>query len=771
MPILENLKEVDIKGYFNASPLRKGKSYRSRLSNLTRTGNILHANVRGSHLYQVEVEVEPDGIYAECSCPYDLRGYCKHIAAVLLVWIHTPKNFSVKKADDQPKKPDELEVIPVEPTPTQPFPQLPTWITHPYSERQKYEQATLARKLDYLKVQELRQMAKKRGWKVKGTRKAAIIEQLIPQLIDPAEINKGYQALDDEHHRVFKAMALLGNKSGITEETLEQVTNSWGRLRKHKQVSTYTRHLCQAGLAISNEDDYSYPPLPDSIPNLILCQLPAPLAAHLSPTSELSGSDLHLADPLQLSRAAVQIVMLLEQQPTPLRPPMPRPRLEQFFKQLVGWDYVPEELIWLKKQGKIKPDSGLNLTVPAPNYALPDQAMERLAPIAGGLEQLNFIYSLLVHSGLIQFGSPITIWSEVKEQFLRLPEDSQRAILARAYMFARFGGSEVWQMLRHDPKLQLKRGWQYTYYSMEKILEEFSGFRQTVLQMLACLPDNTWINLDDIYSLLKMSWSEFDGSSRETYRWHYRHDTTPWWYLTYNEKRLEPDQNEPDWDLAQGCFIRQMLSGPLHWLGLVDLRFDNTRLTSVRLLGLADIFLDKVEAPPAPQRNVSQTPIKDAQDAIMVDGLQIRVVPSALNAQGHTLLDKIAILEQAAPGQFVYKLDPLATHQSFESGVGLEEILADWAKLLPLEMPPLIQQTLTEWWQSYGQVRLYSDVTIIELADDHALIEMKTVTSLEKYLLAEISPRLILIPTETAELLAAELEHAGYTPKQTDQVN
>ena len=47
---------------------------------------------------------------------------------------------------------------------------------------------------------------------------------------------------------------------------------------------------------------------------------------------------------------------------------------------------------------------------------------------------------------------------------------------------------------------------------------------------------------------------------------------------------------------------------------------------------------------------------------------------------------------------------------------------------------------------------------------------MKAVTSLGQHLIAELSPRLVLIPKVAVEPLTAELEKAGYTPKQTDDV-
>ena len=73
-----------------------------------------------------------------------------------------------------------------------------------------------------------------------------------------------------------------------------------------------------------------------------------------------------------------------------------------------------------------------------------------------------------------------------------------------------------------------------------------------------------------------------------------------------------------------------------------------------------------------------------------------------------------------------------------------------------------------DWWAAYGQVRIYDDVTVIEFGDDHALVEMKAVTSLGSLPYAEISPRLVMIPRLTANHLIAELEKDGYTPRKIE---
>jgi hypothetical protein len=66
-------------------------------------------------------------------------------------------------------------------------------------------------------------------------------------------------------------------------------------------------------------------------------------------------------------------------------------------------------------------------------------------------------------------------------------------------------------------------------------------------------------------------------------------------------------------------------------------------------------------------------------------------------------------------------------------------------------------------------VRIYEDLTIVEFGDDYALAEMKAVSSLDSYMVTEISPRLVIIQRDAVTELTAELVRAGYTPKVEDR--
>jgi hypothetical protein len=242
--------------------------------------------------------------------------------------------------------------------------------------------------------------------------------------------------------------------------------------------------------------------------------------------------------------------------------------------------------------------------------------------------------------------------------------------------------------------------------------------------------------------------------------------------LADNGRFLDSAANKADWNMAQGAFIQQVIQGPLHWLGLADVSMEYGQLIAFRLHGLSDLYFDKVERIALAGDEQAATAVSPPipTDAMTIEDDTIIVQPTAISAQAHNYLDNLAKLEDASPTRFVYRLSSAAVHQVFENGKTLPQILDGWSQWLPIPMPAAIQQQLTAWWDAYGQVRLYEHVTVIEFGDEYALAEMKAATSLEKHMVAEISPTLVIIPANTVDMLVAELEKAGYTPKNTDDV-
>jgi uncharacterized Zn finger protein len=65
-----------------------------------RQGDLLTGKCKGrsAPFYQIRVQLDEGGIQeASCTCPYDWGGYCKHIVALMLTYVHSPDAFIEQK--------------------------------------------------------------------------------------------------------------------------------------------------------------------------------------------------------------------------------------------------------------------------------------------------------------------------------------------------------------------------------------------------------------------------------------------------------------------------------------------------------------------------------------------------------------------------------------------------------------------------------------------------------------------------------------------------
>lgn len=89
------LSEATIQAHAAPESFSRGQRYYARgaVGGLVLRGTVLHADVEGSQYpaYRVRVTFDQAGVTsATCSCPYDRGGWCKHIVAALLAYIHAP---------------------------------------------------------------------------------------------------------------------------------------------------------------------------------------------------------------------------------------------------------------------------------------------------------------------------------------------------------------------------------------------------------------------------------------------------------------------------------------------------------------------------------------------------------------------------------------------------------------------------------------------------------------------------------------------------------
>lgn len=100
---LPKITESMIRAGTSPESFRRGEEYYrdGAVSSTAIQGTLLNGECAGTYApyYRVQAELDEAGIAdASCTCLYEYGGYCKHIVALLLAYLHHPKSFAARKA-------------------------------------------------------------------------------------------------------------------------------------------------------------------------------------------------------------------------------------------------------------------------------------------------------------------------------------------------------------------------------------------------------------------------------------------------------------------------------------------------------------------------------------------------------------------------------------------------------------------------------------------------------------------------------------------------
>ena len=90
-----NLSETDLRDHTTDKSFKRGEDYyrSGAVTDICQRGNCLCGEVEGNEAapYQITIQFDAGGVTAaQCTCPYDYDGWCKHIVAVALTSIRKP---------------------------------------------------------------------------------------------------------------------------------------------------------------------------------------------------------------------------------------------------------------------------------------------------------------------------------------------------------------------------------------------------------------------------------------------------------------------------------------------------------------------------------------------------------------------------------------------------------------------------------------------------------------------------------------------------------
>ena len=288
--------------------------------------------------------------------------------------------------------------------------------------------------------------------------------------------------------------------------------------------------------------------------------------------------------------------------------------------------------------------------------------------------------------------------------------------------------------------------------------------RQMLVALLAKVPLNQWIS--------------FSAFARFVYRLnpaflqkrHYLFSSPPWWLEQEEGRTLHPTQLN-DWLRAEGRYIARLLRGPLHWWGISDLALSNSgQLLAFRLTPLASLLQgDRKGRPyhttekPADSSYGRGNPCGRPEPLTLSETGDILISSSSIAWPLIELLEHFAEVAGVQAGRLRYRLTATSLSEAISRGLNPATLLQLLHQHAEPSLVPLLAQ-LECRIKNYGRVRLYTDVTLLEVADTPVLRELSATTPLEEQIVRTIHPTLLILKKQGADRMMQDLKRRGQVP-------
>jgi hypothetical protein len=423
--------------------------------------------------------------------------------------------------------------------------------------------------------------------------------------------------------------------------------------------------------------------------------------------------------------------------------------------------YIPDDLLPLipvttKKQDQTEMEEGL------PTLGRAAILQERTHPILVTDRLLDHVCTLLASHRL---------QCDPTDQFADAPAELQTfvvTLLTTADLLAPDGFPDIEATRAHleAPRgaalLQLVQAWQHSeghndLHHVPHLQAEGEwhndplGTRQFVLKWLGCIPTDTWWSISAFQADLKRDFPDFQRPASDYDSWFIR-DTRSGEYLRGFEH----------WDDIDGALIRYLITGPLHWLGILDLATSEEdapaqEATAFRLSRWATDILGST-----PPQNIKA---EDAAIHVRSDG---RVsIPFFAPRAARYQIARFCQWEQPSAHEYRYRFTPGSLEQALDQGLQIKHLQTLLARHTQ-NVPPNMIAALTRWDQRGTEARLQSAL-ILRLSSPE-LLQMLRDSRAERFLGDPLGPTTVIVKPGTGEKVLEILAEMGYLGEVIDLV-
>ena len=346
------------------------------------------------------------------------------------------------------------------------------------------------------------------------------------------------------------------------------------------------------------------------------------------------------------------------------------------------------------------------------NKAAPDllTASERgreLHPFLQLPDAAELVIELLQDCGLLG-DNPITPAPVPVGKFLETTHQEARTMFVLSWK-----NSTNWNDLSAVPGL---------YSSTEDWPNDPLLSRQSMLDLLRPLEVGKWWGIDDFIKSVKETQPGFQRPGGDFSSW----------YLQDSDKNFLIDFKH--WDSVEGAYLRHMITGPLYWLGILDLGQDQNKM-EVHAFRKTPVIL---ESQPA-QEGASEL---DEKVSIRADGLIIAPIGAARDERYQ--IARFSSWEKMDGVNYEYRLTPEALDNSLSQGLKPDHVRMILERSSQAPLPPSIDAALKRW-SDFGTEARFERLLVVRVKDRELVERLHANKTTARFIQERISSEILVV--------------------------
>ena len=338
--------------------------------------------------------------------------------------------------------------------------------------------------------------------------------------------------------------------------------------------------------------------------------------------------------------------------------------------------------------------------------------------------------SMLSASGLLDEDKPV---SEPVRVFLEATRGDALAGLARSWR-----ESTSFNELRLLPNLSAEGKWK----------NDPLHARDKVLGYLASIPTGIWWSLPSFIAAIKQRDPDFQRPAG---------DYDSWFIL--DKTRGEFLRGFENWEAVDGRLVRFILTGPLHWLGILDLASTDSgqEVTAFRLSAWSH---DLLNGKPPRGLHVEDEPIVVRSDARL--GAR-RLVPRRVRYQVARFCEWV----KETPDEYQYQISSASLVAARKQGLTVSQFLALLNRNAKAVPPSLVKAL--ERWDKHGSEARLEKMVILRVTSEEVLQALRK-SRAGRFLGEPLGPTTIAIKAGATQKVLSALAELGYLGEIREEV-